>query len=198
MKDISAIRTFLRDILGDSAIELFDRHMEEFACCVKTWALSDLKSTGAEVKERFKNVSYGILSEAVKLFLSEKFSKEDGSLSVEITDTEIYDEHHKKLPSIVRLRERQEEIIEFMVSNAMRDFESGRKLAKVIVNRARKFESDKLDRMESPQEKKSRVPAEAIEVEIMRFERRLSSLTPEEGERLSELYEVLGACVGSL
>ena len=197
MKDLAAVRSFLQGILGDSAIELFDRHMEEFACCVKTWALSDLKSTSAEVKERFKNVSYGILSEAVKLFLSERFSKEDGSLSVEITDTEIYDENHKKIPAIMRLRERQEEIIEFMVFNAMKDFEYGRKLAKVIVNRARKFESDKLDRMALPQEK-SHVPAEAIEVEIMRLERRLSSLTPEEGARLSELYEVLGACVGSL
>jgi hypothetical protein len=196
MKDINAIRTFLRTILGDSSIELFDRHMEEFACCVKTWALSDMKSTHAEVKDRFKNVSYGILSESVKLFLSEKFSKEDGSLSVEITDTEIYDEHHKKIPAIMALRDRQEEIIEFMVNSAMKDFESGRKLAKVIINRATKFESDKLDKLETP--KKSRVPAEAIEVEIMRLEKRLSSLTPEEGERLSELYEVLGACVGSL
>lgn len=196
MNNIKSIRSFLRGLLGDNPIKLFDRHMDEFACCVKTWALSDLKSSSEDVKERFTNVSYGILSEAVKLFLSEKYSKEDGSLSVEITESEIYDEGHHRIPAIVALRERQEEIIEFMVRNAMRDFEAGRRLAKVIVARARKFESDKMDGARPPA--RSRIPAEAIEVEIMRLEKRLSELTPEEGRRLSGLYEVLGACVGSL
>lgn len=197
MKDFSAIRTFLRETLGDQSLELFDRHMEEFVCCVKTWALSDLKSSPAQVKEKFTNVSYGILSESVKLFLSKNYSKEDGSLNVEITDTEIYDVKHNRIPAIMMLRDRQEEIISFMVASAMRDFDSGRKLAKLIVGRARKFESDRLDKGEAPGTT-SRIPAEAIEVEIMRLERRLSVLTPEEGRRLSELYEVLGACVGSL
>jgi len=197
VKDLGSIRTFLRSILGEQSLELFDRHMEEFVCCVKTWALADLKSSSAQVKEKFTNVSYGILSEAVKLYLSKNYSKEDGSLDVEITDTEIYDVKHNRIPSIMMLRERQEEIVSFMVASAMKDFEAGRKLAKSIIGRARKFESDRLDKGEAPGTT-SRVPAEAIEVEIMRLERRLSNLTPEEGKKLSELYEVLGACVGSL
>ena len=179
------VRTFLAGLLGPKPMELFDIYLDDFFCCVKSWAMSDLKSASLDVQARLENVLRGIIYEAIKSYLHENHAE------FNVSNDHVFDRDMKEIPSIVQIRTHQARILSCLMEQAMSDFEKGRQLAVIVVDRANKY-------VASPSAKVQQTPMESYEIEIMRLEQRLPNLATEEAKRLSELYALLKEmeCVG--
>lgn len=185
-------RSRLVDILGPKPTDLFDRHLDDFMCCVKSWAMTDFKTSAGEVKERVENISRGIIAESIKMFLAIKYGDETGAFSLNMSGNGLaYDADMNEVVEIKEMRRLQAEIIECLVEKAMEQFSKGRALGQSILDRARKFVDDR-KKGDAPRDYAQRPPLEQAEIEALRLERRLPRLSKEEGDRLSVLYQTLG------
>ena len=172
------IRTFLASLLGPRPMELFDVYLDDFFCCIKSWAMTDLKSPSSEVRARLENVLRGIIAEAIKSYLRENHAE------FNISNDHVFDRDMKEIPAILQIRTHQARILACLMEQAMSDFEKGRQLAIIVVDRANKY-------VAIPSAKVQQTPIESYEIEIMRLEQRLPNLATDEAKRLSELYALL-------
>lgn len=187
------VREFLHGLWGDRTMVLFNNGMEDMLCCARLWALTDVRSSEEEVKDKLVNIAHGIIVECTKAYLIECYgTKEDGGPRTNVTEDEIYDENMRPIPAVVQLRRHKIEIVRCMMDESMRVFRQGCDLARQIVARTQAYKSNKLVRRHD-------CPMELVEVEIMRLERKLPLLSDEEGRRLTELYKLVGAgtCAGT-
>lgn len=194
MKDISEAEEFIEDVLGKQAAIAFSHNMEDFFYYARSMALTDLDSTPASVRRRFHSISDGILSESIKVYLTENFASDQGKLEVDAVDGIVYDKNMNPIPAISLVKQRREEVIKEILDSIMAEFVRGRRLAKEIVGRIDKAPKPKAPpQIQAPSRNyRSDPPTEALEVEMMRLERRLPNLTEDEGKRLSLLYVTLG------
>lgn len=196
MKDITEAEAFIEDILGKEAAIAFAQNMEDFFCYARSLALTDLDSTPASVRRRFQSISDGIISESVKIYLTENFSSDQGKIEVDAVDGIVYDKNMNPIPAIGIVKQRREEVLKEILDSIMAEFSRGRRLAKEIVSRVEKNRkalpmSAVPASTDSSRNYRSEPPTEVMEVELMRLERKLPNVTSDEGKRLSVLYILL-------
>jgi hypothetical protein len=190
VKDIDEAKQAIRSALGNEARDTFGIFVEDFVYYIRSLAMVDLKTPNEVVRERLHNICRGIIVESIKSFLSSKHSEEDGSFGINVSNNDVIcDRNMNPLPEIIAIKDMQAEIVDFLLSMAMHEFSKGRILSLDIVKRAKKFNKKGITK------RKPTLPIapaiEAIEIVIMRLERKLPDLTPDEAARLSEYYNII-------
>lgn len=198
MKNIADIIVFLEENLGKTAAETFDDNMEEYTYFVRSEALHNIEITESRMKNRLRKLAEGIIAASVKRYLNENFSDDYGEVELNVNDEGVYDRNMQPINALEKIRKSQREIMSLMVARGMDEFNKGRQLALIIDARTHEYivKSDE----PSPKDVNWKVPQrsktamlEQAEVEIMRLERRLLTLTTEEAKHLAELYAKLRA-----
>lgn len=190
MKNIDEAKQAIRSALGNEARETFGVFVEDFVYYIRSLAMVDLKTPAEVVEGRFHSICNGIIVESIKSFLESKHSEDDGSFGINVSkDDTICDRDMNPLPEIITIKKRQAEIVKFLLSMAMSEFSKGRILSMDIVKRAKKFnrKTQVVRRPTLP------IPPalELVEIEIMRLERKLPALTPDEAARLADYYNTV-------
>lgn len=192
MKNLAEIMVFLEDVLGKTAASTFDENMEEFTYYIRSEALSNLEISESRMKSKLKKFAEKIIAASVKRYLNENYADDYGDIEINIGMDGVYDRNLQPIGAIEKIRKSQKEIMGLMVSRGMDEFTRGRQLARIIEARAQKAdEPDPKDINWKPSPRSKTTMLEQTEVEIMRLERRIQTLTPEEAKRLTELYAAL-------
>lgn len=203
MMDMSDTKAFISHNLGETAAVMFSHASEDFVCYVRHQSLIDTSSTEAMMRDRFRKSVIGIIADAVKIFVGERYVGPDGRLDVHVYNEEFLDKAMVPIPEIAKVRSRSKAIIDGMVDCAMEEFEKGRALAFEVNARSEQYEARFIG-SPSPQAPKAlpapkppkkdimaHLPLEVLEIEMMRLERKLPGLSDSEGTRLSQLYMIL-------
>lgn len=181
-------QVILGAILGKKAEEFYVDQLYDFLFYVRSLAFIDIQTEEDKIKEKIQGISSVMLQKTVKYFLIEKYgTTADGTIRVSVADKELRDMQGNVVHEIVEFKKRLTEIAQQLLDLGMEEFEKGRNIAIEITQRVRNLTN---------MEKKSIVerdfsltpPLEAIEVEMLRLERKLPFLSHEEGKRLADLY----------
>lgn len=190
-KNLIEIIVFLEDVLGKNAAEVFEENMDEFVYFVRSEALHNTDITETKMRSRLRKLAEGIIAASVKRFLNENYADDNGEVELNINDDGIYDRNMKPISAIEKIRKTQRDMMSLMVSRGMYEFAKGRHLARIMDSRA----ADSDDKKEAnPKDINWTPPApkttllELAEIEVMRLERKLPNLTPEEAVTLASLY----------
>jgi hypothetical protein len=185
MKSIKEAKQVIGSILGQDALCKFEEYLDDFTYYVKSLSMVDLKTPEEVIRYKLKLMCKGLIVEAVKVFLKTKYNNGSGVVKVNLTDDGIYDQHMKPLPEIAEIRNKQNDVVECILDEAMHEFVKGRELAMQVVERAKSFEANRTD------EFVYEPPIEEIEIEVLRLERKLPKITEEEAKKLVEYYHIL-------
>lgn len=185
MKTIKEAKQVIGSVLGQEALDKFEEFLEDFTYYVRSLSMIDLKSPEEVVRYKLKAMCRGLIVESVKVFLRSKYNDGSGVVRVNLTDDGIYDQHMRPLPEIIEIRNKQADVIECILDEAMHEFVKGRELALQVVERAKSFEANRTDQVVYEP------PTEEIEIEVLRLERKLPNITDEEAKKLSEYYSIL-------
>lgn len=199
MERLVDVQDFVRQTFDDEAAEVLGRNLEDLFYRIRSWALLDNKSQIEKVRERVNKMAVGVIMEAVKVYLAKHYAD-----NWNVFDDNVFDGNMSSIRPIELVKVHRNAMIEIIEREAIKEFSRGRELAGVVVARAREYLLRKEHGEPSPKDPnwdyfalppkpprdyEETPPAEAIEVEIMRLERKLPSLSPDEGKRLKELYE---------
>ncbi len=190
MKTLSDIIVFLEENLGKTAAQTFDENMEEYTYFIRSEALNNFSITESKMKSKLRKLSEGIIAASVKRYLNENFSDDFGEVELNVNDEGVYDRNMQPISALEKIRKSQREIMSLMISRGMDEFNKGRQLARIIDARTHdllKNEPSPKDVNWSPTRSKAMM-LEQVEIEIMRLERRLPSISPEDAKHLAELY----------
>jgi len=186
----------LLELLGSEPLELFRAQMDDLRCYAKALSLTDLSSEVDEIKEKLEVICQGILAEVVNVFLRRDYSDEAGSIEINVTKRSVYDKNMNLIIPLKGFQENQKNIVLAMMYAVFPIFSKGRELALKIIDRKKNYlefghtKEDVVPLPEKPKRDYTKFPPhELISIEIMRLERKLPNLSPEEGLRLSELYQ---------
>jgi hypothetical protein len=198
MMTIPEARAILEVTLGGESVKVFDQYMDDMIYCVRSWALTDSKTSVESVRERLENVSRGIIAEAIKAFLADNYSSDTGQLDLNIGET-IYDKNMNHIPAIEQIKKHQVKIVGCMVEQCVDEFERGRVLAKDVLERATKYVDSNETHGFPDRDYEVFPPLESMEAEVMRIEARLPLISDDDAARLSEMYRLLrgSQCDGS-
>ena len=184
MKSIKEAKQIIDNALGHEALKSFDDFLDDFTYYVKSLSMIDLRTPEEVIRYKLKQLCKAMIIEAVKVFLQVNYKDQNGVVRVNLTDEGIYDKNMKPLPGISEIRSKQADVVECILDEAMHDFEKGRELAFQVVERAKAFDVEGESFSSEPLN-------EEIEVNILRLERKLPKLTPEEAQKLTEYYRIL-------
>lgn len=197
MNSLSDIKDYLSRTLDSDAAKLFDEQVDGLMYLSKSLALGDLVEDPEDIKEKFSEVVRGFISDMINMYLAVHHSH-DGVLDINVCSDKVYDRDMSEIVAIKNMRTKQSLIVALVVTHAMDTYHQGRILVEkmsvkcVTHDYGDVMTIDPLVLMEEDVKESSvYVPMEAIEIEIMRLERRLPNLSAEEGEQLSLLYERL-------
>lgn len=192
MRTLSDVKRFLRRSLGKDATDIFAQQMDDVLYYARALSLSDLESDPEEIEGKFYEISQGILADLAGVYLHDNY---DDNINVDYD--RVYDHNMNVIKPIQDLQDNQQKIQSIMVKSAMALFRRGRKMAYRIVKRYEEHMA--IRRVTRKQTTQRRAPAgrdyaqtppsERYEIEILRLERKLPDLSPEEGQRLSLLYK---------
>lgn len=194
MRDLADAAAFIERHLGDKAAGLFSQGIEDLMCYVRSQAMTGARPW-LQPRDTFRTVSRGILADVVKAFLSEKFVSEDGHPEIFVTANGILDRDMNPIPELEFLQSVSDQILDLLVETAMTELEAGEELFKQISARAERFDNKYVAKPAPTVPQHAEPPLESLEIEMMRLERRLPTLSKEEGERLSCLYVLLNHTV---
>lgn len=199
------IQDFIGASLGKEAADLFGKNIEDMFYRIRSWALSDTKTPIDQMKERINKICKAIVLESIKTYLHRNY---EHNWSVSVSKGDLLDNDMNVIEPIQTIKQHQKEIISVLEGEAMAEFNRGRNMANSIVSRAREFVSRKLSSPTSstswdysvpsapPRNYEEMPPLERLEIEIMRLEQKLPSLSSREAERLKELYDKCNKCAG--
>lgn len=183
-------RVLLGSILGKEAESFYVKQMEDFMYFVRSLAFVDTKSEEDKIKEKITNVVSTILQKTVKFFLTSKYGTgQDGSIKVTVIDNEIHSPNGKVVEEIVEFKKSLKTISEQIMELGMDEFEKGRKIALGVTERL-KNSINKNKNIIIERDYNDTPPLEAIEIQILKIEKKLPNISKEEGRELSELYEL--------
>ena len=194
LKNLTEITTFIENVLGKTAAELFDQHMEDYVYFVRSEALTDIDISESRMKRKLNKFAERILSASVMQFLNENYADDYGEVEINSSEDGVFDRNMKRIEEIEQVRKSQREIMTLMVSRGMYEFAKGRHLAKIMDARShdRSKEPSPKDANWMPTQPKPAM-LEQVEIEIIRLERLLPKISPEQAKRLAELYEIMRA-----
>jgi hypothetical protein len=201
MSRLAEAEACLVSLLGSEPLELFRAQMEDLKCYSKALSLTDLNSDLDEVKEKLEVICQGILAEAVNVFLRRDYSDDGGSVEINVAKRTVYDKDMNPILPLKGFQENQRKIVLAMMAEVLPIFENGRELAIRIIERRRKYLHSGPKKVRTGLQTTTRrdyekfPPKELLSIELMRLERKLPNLSPEEGLRLSELYQQVQAKV---
>lgn len=198
MHNLEEVFVFLQRIFGEEISKVFRDHTKDVFYYSKALAFTDLRSSDEDIEKKLKDVSQGVMVEAIGMYLNANHSKK-GTVDIVVGPDGVYDKDMNEITALRELSLKHEEITTVMVSSWMSVFSRGRKLANKIVDRDSKYvrrhaasmyEASPKDANWSAQARdySANPPREALDIEIMRLEARLPNITEEDGKRLSELY----------
>ena len=172
----------VRSALGNEAGDMFIFGMQDMLCYVRSLALTELDAHPKSLITKFHSIFEAILTEAVKEFLSNTYGEK---YKIYVDNDSVYDKDMVLIQPIMTIRKRKSDIEKDIMATVSAEFHKGRRLAWQVVSRIR-------NKGKSNQERNYELspPAEALEIEVMRLERKLPSLKPQERERLVELYRL--------
>ena len=186
----------LQNLLGNESLDPFRAQMDDLKCYSKALALTDLKSETDEIKEKLATICQAILAEAMAIFLRRDYSDDEGSVEINMGKKRIYDKNMNLILPLKGLQDNQEQIVSAMMSVVFPIFKRGRELALRIVQRRRLYLESQVIQRSLPTIKVQAIrdyekfpPRELLSIEMMRLEQKLPNLSPEEGLRLSHLYQ---------
>jgi len=185
MKNITEITTFLKKVLGKNSAECFHECLDEMTYYVRLEALYDLKVSEKQMRYRIRKMSEGIIADSIKTFLNENYSDSFGEVELCINDDGVYDKNINPIPALDKMHATQKEITHLMVMRTMAEFTKGRSLARVVS----KEEPEVKPKAQKPARKEFSL--EQVEIEIMRLEKKLPNLTPQEAKILSAMYKII-------
>jgi len=185
MKSIKEARQTIEGILGPEALVSFNDYLDDFTYYVKSLSMLDLRTPEEVIKDELRHFCKKLIVEAVKAFLQSHYKDASGNLKFNLTKDGIYDEHMKPLREISEIKNKQAEVVECVLAEAMHEFAKGRELALQVVERARSYAANKAEGV------KHEPSTEEIEIEVLRLERKLPNLTEEEASKLTECYNIL-------
>ena len=180
MRDIPEVVQMIDEVLGRMAAEAFVVNFDELTCFIRSLALNNEGVTEDRMRTNLRKYVEGIIAASVKCYLDEHYMDEFGSVEVNVDHQGIYDKNMRPIKALEIIHDSHKEVMNLLVARGMYEFTKGRHLAKVMEARA----NSKQYRMIMPGVQ----TREQLEVEIMRLERKLPNLTPEETSRLKKLY----------
>lgn len=191
LKSLTEIVAFIENVLGKPAAVMFDENMEDYVYFVRSEALNDAEITESRMRSKLRKFSEQIIAASVKHFLNENYSDDYGDVELNVNEDGVFDKNMKRIEEIEQIRKTQREIMSLMVSRGMYEFAKGRHLARIMDSRSRdsKLEPSPKDANWMPTQAKYAV--EQTEIEIIRLERMLPNIKPEDAKRLAELYATL-------
>jgi len=181
MRDIADLVEMIHEVLGETAAVAFIENFEELTCFIKSLALNNI-ATEDKMKNSLKKYAEGLIAASVKCYLEENYADSFGGVEININGRGIYDKNIKPIRALETIHGSHKEIINFIVAKEMYEFTKGRHLARIMENRV----NSKVFKMDN-----NVCSKEQVEVEIMRLERKLPNLTPEEAEKLKKCYSVI-------
>lgn len=195
IKSLSEIVVMIEDVLGKPASDMFEENMDEFVYFVRASALNSPEITESKMRRELRKLSEGILAASVKRFLNDHYADDFGDIEINVNEEGgIYDRNMRPINAIEKIRKCQREMTTLMVSRGMHEFTKGRNLARIMGMRI----SDSVANEPSPKDavwiSDSKPILERAEIEIMRLEKKLPSLTSSEAAILSALYQKLRDC----
>lgn len=192
LKSLTEIVAFLESVLGKTAAETFDENMEDYVYFVRTKALHDMDISETKMRGKLRKYADLIIMASVRQFLNEHYADDTGEVEINMNEDGVFDRNINKIEQIEQIRKSQREMMTLIVSRGMLEFAKGRRLARIMENRSvsRLSEQSPKDANWMPTYAKSTM-LEQTEIEILRLERKLPNVTPEEAKRLSELYALL-------
>lgn len=173
INNLSEAETFLEDVLGKEATQIFDRNLEELLCFIRASALGD-SMDDEEMKQKIVQISEGILAASVKKYLDDNFADEDGILQVNVGNGMVYDKDMNPIEAVRKISTCQGDIMSLLVSRGMYEFAKGRHLLTAIASKA--------------VPKVLGASIEGLESEVSKIEAKLPNLSADEGSRLVSLY----------
>lgn len=194
MKTLAEVIDFLEKTLGKGAADTFEENFDELVYFVRSEALSNPDITDNKMKSRIRKLSEGILTAAVKSFLSENYSDDFGDVELNYNNDGVFDRNMHRIDAIEVIRKHQREIVTLLVSRTMKDYQKGKEINLTLDVRMVKNQENEPSPKDinwSPRSKPAM--SEQNEIELMRLERRLPNLTKDEAGRLSELYAKIRA-----
>jgi hypothetical protein len=172
----------VRSALGNDAGDMFSYGMQDMLCYVRSLSLTELDASAETLMAKFHTIFEAILTEAVKEFLNETYGEK---YKIYVDDSNVYDKDMSLIQPIMTIRKRKDDIEKDVMAMVALEFHKGRRLAWQVVARIR-------SKGQSLKERNYEVspPTEAMEVELMRLERKFPVVTPQEWQRLLELYRL--------
>ena len=172
----------VRSALGEDPSEMFSYGIQDMLCYVRSLALTELDASSESLMAKFHGIFEAILTEAVKEFLSGTYGEK---YKIYVDDSNVYDKDMSLIQPIMTIRKRKADMERDIMAAVGAEFHKGRRLAWQVVSRIRSKGQNLKERNYevSP-------PQEAMEIELMRLERKLPNLTVQERERLVELYAI--------
>jgi hypothetical protein len=183
MRDIPDVVQLIDEVLGKTAAETFVENLDELTCFVRSLALNSEGITEDKMRSSLKKYVEGIIAASVKCYLDEYYMDEFGSVEVNVDHRGIYDKNMRPIKALEVIHDSHKEVMGLLVARGMYEFTKGRHLAKIMEARA----NSKQYRMITP----GAQTREHLEVEVIRLERKLPNLTPEESAKLKKLYSCL-------
>jgi hypothetical protein len=165
-------------IAGKTAAGVFDDLVDEFVYYVRSVALVKLSEPREKVRDRFSRLCGNAVLKVAKIGVSAGDVMGPGATSGAICGKDMHggaDEIASRLEAAG--------VADFLLSMAMSEFGRGRRLGFQIFRRMRGLGEETA--VQAP------VPLEAVEVELMRLERKLPDLSDEEATRLTACYEMV-------
>lgn len=192
--NLDSSKQFIRDTFGGDVSDAYELHLDDFVCYVKSEALkvedpcAANSETAARFKAKFERLAIGIMAEVLKAFLADNYGNSHGQIAINYNGALVYDRSLNEIPQVTKFSQEQSKIVEGLVDHAMVDFVLGLEMACRIVERLDEYvPKSRMTRLEPPPVKVA-PPLEAIEIEIMRLERKLPRISREDAARLSRLY----------
>ena len=189
MSNLKEASEIVEEILGatSSSSKHFKFQIEDYLCYVQGLSMTSFSKPEEKIRERLTEISIRIITDSIRVFLDENY----GQNIVFTQQGNVFDKNMNKIKEVEKIKNKQEKILAIMVDTAMEEFEKGRGLALEIVQRA-KGNGKKNSKSEVPSRNyKNRPAVENLEIEMMNLENKLPNLTPEEGNRLSFIYEIV-------
>lgn len=191
LKSLTEIVVFIENVLGKPAAQMFDENMEDYVYFVRSEALNDSEISESRMRSKLRKFAESIIAASVKHFLNENYADDYGDVELNINEDGVFDKNMKRIEEIEQIRKTQREIMSLMVSRGMYEFAKGRHLARIMDSRSRDLqEPSPKDANWMPTQSKCPM-LEQTEIEILRLERQLPNIKPEDAKRLAELYALL-------
>lgn len=191
LKSLTEIVVFIENVLGKPAAQMFDENMEDYVYFVRSEALNDSEITESRMRSKLRKFAESIIAASVKHFLNENYADDYGDVELNVNEDGVFDKNMKRIEEIEQIRKTQREIMSLMVSRGMYEFAKGRHLARIMDSRSRDSkEPSPKDANWMPTQSKCPM-LEQTEIEILRLERLLPNIKPEDAKRLAELYALL-------